>query len=141
MKIRLLYLFVFSLVACSKPEENSIRIPSEFFVSIRERINSSTDRDLFLDLSSMLSKYCSQDSLVYKLLPNGNTINITVFDSYKTNGCLNQLDPLDGQILLPKFADSLYLNIRLGSASETKAFITQTSKSYILNIQEGSLLP
>ncbi len=137
MKLKYLFWLACILASCSKPEENIIRIPSEFFISIREHITYPGVRSLYLDLSSIQSKYCTQDSLVYKLQRTGNTLNITVFDSYKTSGCLTQLDPLDGQIPLPSFTDSLYLNIRLGSASEIKACITEDSKKYLFNIIQG----
>ncbi|MBK9108118.1 MAG: hypothetical protein IPM92_06965 [Saprospiraceae bacterium] len=137
MRSYLFLIVVILLNACSKPEENYIKIPSEFYAIIQEEVLPGGTRQLFLELSSITSQYCQSDSLVYHSTVNANEIQIEVLDSYKANDCFQKQFPLKSRIALPTFTDTLNILIELGNASLIKAQIYSAPKEYLMTISEG----
>lgn len=137
MRNYLLILILFTLGSCSKPEENYIKIPSEFHATIQEQINTNGSRNLFLEISSITALYYQSDSLVYNSTVTGNVVQIEVLDSYKANDCLQKVFNLKSRIALPAFTDTLNIFIELGNASIIKAQLSSTPKEYNLTILEG----
>lgn len=124
--------------SCSKPEENFIKIPSEFYATIQERILSDATRLIYLEVSSIHPLYCQSDSLVYNTTIVGHQANIEILDSYKANDCIQKIYPLKSTIPLPAFSDSLFVEIALGKASVISAVLTKNDLSYNLSILSGT---
>lgn len=138
MNYRILGIVLLFAFACSKPEENFIKIPSEFHATIQERITADSTRSLFLEISSIHPVYCQSDSLVYTTVREDNQVSILILDSYKANDCIQKIYPLKSTISLPQFVDTLHIQIALGKASSIYGILTQNAKSYNLEILSGS---
>ncbi|MBK8955738.1 MAG: hypothetical protein IPM34_09290 [Saprospiraceae bacterium] len=137
MRNSLILLGFLVMMGCTKPEENFVKIPSEFYATLQEEILENGNRELYLELSSINSAYCQSDSLVYEITSGDNAVQIKIFDSYKANDCIQKVFELKSRIALPSFSDTLNISIELGDASHIKALLHETPKEYVLDIVEG----
>lgn len=126
------------LSSCSKPEENFIKIPSEFTITIQEEIKPTGLREKWIQLSSLNSFYCLDDSLVYNTSSGLNSISIEILDSYKANDCIQKVYFLKSRIKLPDFTDSLQLQLSLGSASIINCSFYNYKNYYTIQINDGT---
>lgn len=138
MRLLVSSLILSFLVSCSKPEENFIKIPSEFSVSIVEQIQPSEIRHLYLEIASLTSTYCQEDTLVYNETLDSFSLNIEILDTYKANSCYERKYALSSLIPLPVFLDSLDILVSLGSASVIKCRVYILDKQYQIVILEGT---
>lgn len=135
------YTFLFlllALISCSKPEENFIKIPSEFEVSLEEEITNLSSRVLWLELSSMNNEYCPNDSLVYNVSSNINTLSINITSSYRANDCYQKNNNLKTRIQLPNFTDSLQIELNLSTASLINFTVFNNKNDYNIAINQGT---
>lgn len=128
----------FLLTSCSKPEENFVRIPSEFYASVFETINHDGNRKLHLELSSKDKSYCESDSLIINSYETSNDLHIEILESFKASSCITRSFALKSVIDLPEFFDTLELTLVLGSASTMKCMIIKNEKEYRFIIVDGS---
>ncbi|HEX5626024.1 MAG TPA: hypothetical protein VFX48_08410 [Saprospiraceae bacterium] len=139
MRLFIVLLGISLLAACTKPEENYIKIPSEFSAVLHEQLQTDNNRrNLYLELSSLDAKYCLYDSLVYNQTLINQNFSIEILDSYHSNNCLQRKHYLKSRILLPEFSDSLNIQIELGAASIIAGTIYKTARSYTLDIRQGT---
>jgi len=138
MRILIPFLFVGILISCSKPEENFIKIPSEFSVSVVEQIQNTSSRNLYLELASLTSSYCQDDTLVYNIVQDSLEFRVEILDTYKANSCSERKFLLRSLIPLPDFADSLEVLVSLGSASSIRCRVYILEKQYQLVILQGT---
>lgn len=132
------FLIILTLLSsCSKPEENFIKIPSEFSINIQEEIQSSGMREVWLELSSLNAQYCQDDSLVYNTSIDSLSVFIEILDSYKANDCSQKNYYLNSRIKLPEFTDSLHIQLSLGSASTIHCTVYSFKNYYTIEINEG----
>jgi hypothetical protein len=125
------------LASCSKPEENFIKIPSEFNAVVQEEIMPNGERNLWLELSSMNSDYCEEDTLVYNGIQKDGYYSIEIFDSYKATDCLYRNYNLKSRIILPKFTDTLSIRVNLGTASTINCTIHNNKNDLRIEITDG----
>lgn len=138
MRVLVPLLILNFLISCSKPEENFIKIPSEFSVSIVEQIEANKNRHLYLEIASLTSTYCQDDTLVYNETLDSFSLNIEILDTYKANSCYERKYLLSSFIPLPVFSDSLDVTVSLGSASVIKCRVYIWDKSYQIVILGGT---
>ncbi len=124
--------------SCSKPEENFIKIPSEFLINVQEEIISDGSRKIWLELSSIQAQYCQDDSLVYNQHQVLSEFNIEILDTYKANHCISRIFPLKSKILLPDFDSTLTLHIFLGSSSVITCAIQNNPDNYTFELVNGT---
>lgn len=138
MRILALIIFILISLACSKPEENFVRIPSEFYASVFETIKTNGERSLHLELSSKDKSYCESDSLIISKVESHQGVHIEILESYKANSCITRNFALNSVIDLPDFTDTLNLTLVLGSASTIRCMLVKLEKEYKFIIVEGS---
>lgn len=140
--MQIFHCFAFGLMwvflGCTKPEENFIRIPSEFQVSVAEAVLEDGSRSLYLDLASISATYCLGDSLVYNTASNGFDFNVSVLESFKANECLSKRFSLDCRIQLKGFSDSMVLHIAFGKATTALLLLTDNRDFYKLELIDGT---
>ncbi len=125
-------------LGCSKPEENFIRIPSEFQATVTESIHKDGSRSLYLELASISSNYCLGDSLVYNTTTTGADFNVSILESFKANECPSKRFPLDCRIPLEGFTDSMFLHIAFGKATTAMLLLTVDHEVYTLELIDGT---
>ncbi|MBK8449871.1 MAG: hypothetical protein IPL42_07530 [Saprospiraceae bacterium] len=130
--------FLFILGACSKPEENFIKIPSEFTVALQEQIQIDGNRILNLEFASLVNNYCPEDTMIYNSRVDSSQFRIQILDSYKANLCIHRKNYLKSIIPLPDIKDSLDVIISLGNASTINMRVYIHPKSYRLELIHGT---
>ncbi len=137
MKYLPVVLVLFVISSCSKPEESFIKIPSEFYISIEEQIVPNGKRQVWLELSSTISQYCQEDSLVYNYDPRGLKVRIELLDTYKSEHCGVRIHPLKSRFLLPDFSSHLDLDISLGSSFLIDCIVLNNKADYSIQLIEN----
>ncbi len=136
------FIYLFSLIilcSCSKPEENFIKIPSQFSVSVQEEIRSqSPTRGLVLELKSMKASYCAEDSLIHSSSYSGDLLTVSISETYKEYDCIQAAYYLKSRIPIPEFQDSIHIQIQLGASAVVNCTIFNYPTYYSIQINNGT---